>query len=201
MKKYDILYLDPAWSYNDKANAGKRGAVHKYSLMTMEDIKCLPIDRLANDNAWLFSWATAPLIDEQIDAIRRWGFNYKTIAFNWVKTYPKQTDKLFIGMGNHTRSNTEYVLLGTRGKPKRKSASVHSVFLDDEEWIMEDVISPILKPHSRKPDQIRKRIVELCGDVPRIELFATENKSIDGWVSTGYDVDGKDVRDLLEEYK
>ena len=33
--------------------------------------------------------------------------------------------------------------------------------------------------HSRKPAEIRDRIVELCGDVPRIELFARQ--SADGW--------------------
>ena len=29
-KKYNIIYADPPWSYEDKANAGKRGAGHKY---------------------------------------------------------------------------------------------------------------------------------------------------------------------------
>lgn len=198
MNKYNIIYLDPPWSYNDKANAGQRGASFKYSLMSLEDIKNLPIHKLAEDNCFLFSWATAPLMDHCIEAVKRWGFTYKTIVFNWVKTYSKQTDKLFMGMGNYSRTNAEYVLLGIKGKPKRVSKSVHSVLLDDNEWFEENVVSSTLKPHSRKPDAIRKRIVELCGEVSRIELFATEDKKNDGWTSTGFDVDGVDVRELLK---
>lgn len=196
--KFELIYADPPWTYNDKANAGNRGAGYKYDLMTMEDIKNLPIQNIASDNCFLFMWATGPLMPECVDVVKKWGFQYKTISFNWIKTYPKQTDKLFMGMGNYSRTNAEYVLLGIKGKPKRVSKSVHSVFLDNEEWLAEDFVSPILKPHSRKPDGIRKRIVELCGDISRVELFATEDKKLDGWLSTGYDVDGVDIRDFLK---
>lgn len=32
-KRYKIIYSDPAWNYNDKALAGKRGASSKYPTM------------------------------------------------------------------------------------------------------------------------------------------------------------------------
>ena len=47
------------------------------------------------------------------------------------------------------------------------------------------IISP-LEAHSKKPDVARDRIVELFGDLPRIEMFA--RKSVDGWSSFGNEV-------------
>lgn len=50
--------------------------------------------------------------------------------------------------------------------------------------------------HSKKPSEIRDRIVELCGDIPRIELFAREK--VDGWDCIGNEIDGRDIRDVLK---
>lgn len=80
-----------------------------------------------------------------------------------------------MGMGYYTRANAEYCLLATRGKVlERKSHSVSSV-----------VISHIER-HSQKPDAVRKRIVELFGDRPRVELFARQN--VNGWDCWGNEV-------------
>ena len=40
--------------------------------------------------------------------------------------------------------------------------------------------------HSKKPDTVRQRIIELMGDLPRIELFARE--TAEGWDSWGNEV-------------
>lgn len=111
-------------------------------------------------------WATFPMLQEALDLIEAWGFTYKTIAFNWVKQN-KSGNGIFWGLGNWTRSNSEICLLAVKGKPKRISAGVHSV-----------VLSPIQR-HSQKPDEVRQRIVELMGDLPRIELFA--RSGAEGW--------------------
>ena len=99
---------------------------------------------------------------------------YKTSAFTWVKKNRK-SDSLFMGMGRWTRANAEICLLATKGKPKRISASVHSV-----------IISKI-QEHSKKPNEARERIVDLCGDLPRIELFARQYA--DGWDCWGNETD------------
>lgn len=117
-------------------------------------------------SAVLIPMADAPLVREALDLIAAWGFKYKTIAFNWVKQN-KRGNGLFWGLGNWTRSNSEICLLAIKGKPKRVSASVHSV-----------VMTPLQK-HSQKPDEVRDRIVELMGDLPRIELFA--RSAAEGW--------------------
>lgn len=172
-KKYNIIYADPPWKYNNKPNKKGRTVESHYQTMNIEDIKNLPIWKMANDNCVLFLWITFPKLQEGLDVIDAWGFIYKTIAFNWIKRN-KKASTWFWGMGNWTRSNSEICLLATRGVPKRLSASVHSI-----------IDSPI-REHSRKPDEARKRIVQLMGDIPRIELFAREKMK-------GWDVWGDEV--------
>lgn len=172
-KRYQIIYADPPWSYTDKCHAGKRGAEYKYQCMSIDEIKTLPIQRVSDDNCVLFMWVTFPMIQEGLNTIKAWGFTYKTIGFNWVKRN-KNALSWFWGMGNWTRSNSEICLIGVKGKPKRISAKVHSV-----------VDTPI-ESHSKKPDEVRKRIVQLCGDVPRIELFARQKA--EGWDCWGNEV-------------
>ena len=121
-------------------------------------------------------------MQEALTTIQSWGFEYKTNAFTWVKRN-KNADSWFWGTGYWTRANAELCLLATIGKPKRISRSVHQVV---DERVMR---------HSKKPQVVRDRIVELCGDVPRIELFARERDS--GWDATGFDLDGLDIRTFL----
>lgn len=166
-KKYEVIYADPPWSYRDKALAGHRGACCKYAVMNTEDmIKAFPINEIAADNCVLFMWVTMPKLNECFELIEAWGFTYKTCAFTWIKLN-KKSDTLFWGMGRWTRANAELCLLATKGAPKRASASVHSVVLSK------------IEEHSKKPVEVRQRIVELCGDVPRIELFARQAAA--GW--------------------
>ena len=98
------------------------------------------------------------------------GFTYKTVAFTWVKKN-KKADSWFWGMGYWTRANAEICLLATKGKPTRASSAVHQV--------VDARIMKVLK----KPDEVRERIVKLCGDLPRIELFAREKTN--GWAACG----------------
>jgi N6-adenosine-specific RNA methylase IME4 len=169
-KKYDIIYADPPWNYRDKAVAGKRGASFKYPTMKLEQICELPIKDIRSDNCALFMWATMPLLPVAFDVIDAWGFKYKTVAFTWVKHY-KKAKTHFVGMGHWTRANAELCLLATRGRVKRVSDSVRQV-----------VEAPIGK-HSQKPDAVRDRIVDLLGDLPKIELFAC--KRVVGWDAWG----------------
>lgn len=172
-QKYKIIYADPAWSYRDKALAGNRGAGCKYQVMSIQDICKLPVNTIAADDCVLFMWVTMPKLNECFSVIQSWGFEYKTCAFTWVKQNRK-SDSLFWGMGRWTRANAELCLLATRGNPKRISAAVHSVIINH------------IREHSRKPDEARERIVQLCGDLPRIELFARQQ--FDGWDCWGNEV-------------
>jgi N6-adenosine-specific RNA methylase IME4 len=90
-----------------------------------------------------------------------------------------------MGLGYWTRANSELCLLGTKGRPKRVSRAVPQV-----------CDARVMK-HSKKPEEIRERIVNLCGDIPRIELFAREK--CEGWDCLGNEIDGKDMREALKE--
>lgn len=169
---YEIIYADPAWTYNDKALAGNRGAGCKYDLMTDQALGQMPVPVLAAEDCACFMWVTMPKLREGLALMHWWGFTYKTVAFTWIKRNPK-AGSLFWGMGRWTRANAELVLLGTKGKPQRMNAGVHSV-----------IESPI-GPHSRKPHEARDRIVSLMGDRPKIELFARgDTPGWDAWGNT-----------------
>ena len=163
-KKYKVIYADPPWSYNVWSGKGKTAANH-YDCMKKEDISNLPVGNLADKDCVLFLWVTFPCLRE--------GFEYKTCGFVWVKKN-KKSDSWFWGLGYWTRANAEICLIGTKGKPDRKSRSVHQV------------VDSRIREHSRKPDEVRDRIVQLCGDVPRIELFARQ--SVEGWDCWGNEV-------------
>lgn len=164
MKKFQVVYADPAWRYG---NGGTRAAAVKhYPTMTLEQVKALPVGKLAADDATLFLWVTAPLMEGAFEVIRAWGFTYKTVAFTWAKRN-KKANTPFFGMGNWTRANCEFCLLATRGKPKRVCAKVQQFG-----W------HRIMK-HSEKPAMFRDRIVQLMGNVPRVEMFARHE--IPGW--------------------
>ena len=184
MSKYNVILLDCPWRYLDKAGAGERGVDYKYSTMSMNDLRHMRVRALAAENCAMFMWATSPLLPDAIDLMRSYGFQYKTIAFTWIKTN-KKSGTLFWGMGHSSRANGEFVLLGMKGKVPRVSAGVHSV-----------VMAPVGK-HSAKPDLVRDRIVDLYGDVPRLELFARSR--CEGWDQTGLELDGKDVNDFIQE--
>lgn len=174
--KYDIIYADPPWRFNvwSRDTGLDRSADKHYPTMTKEDIENLPIREISSNNAVLFLWVTYPCLEQGLELIKKWGFTYKTCAFSWIKLNPKsKTD--FVGMGYYTRANNEICLLATKGKPlKRASRSVRQI-----------VMTPI-EEHSKKPSEVRDRIVELFGDIPRIELFARQHA--EGWDCWGNEV-------------
>jgi len=162
-RKFSIIYADPPWHY---WAGGKHNASKHYPCMKTPDICKLPIQNIAADDCVLFMWATMPMLPDALQVIKAWGFSYSTVAFNWIKQNRKHAN-LFFGLGNWTRANSEICLLATRGKISRKNNKVPQV-----------IIEP-LREHSRKPDITRQRIVELMGDLPRVELFARQKKP--GW--------------------
>lgn len=175
MKKYSIIYADPPWQYKVYSKKGLgRSAESHYPTMELEDIQALPVGELADTDCILFMWTTIPLLKDCFSVMKAWGFEYKTVGFVWIKQN-KKSDSLFWGMGHWTRANAEFCMLATKGRPKRKSAGVHQVIISH------------IEEHSKKPDIVRHRIIELVGDLPRVELFAREKA--DGWDAWGNEVD------------
>lgn len=180
-KKYQIIYADPPWAFKNYDNkTAARWVGNKYPVQSKEWLENLNVKDLADDNCILFIWVTMPKLNEAFDLIKAWGFEYKTTAFTWVKRN-KKSDSWFWGMGRWTRSNAELCLLASKGNPKRISARVHQI-----------IDSPI-EEHSKKPDIVRDKIIELVGDLPRIELFARKRENLFGSNLEGWDVWGNEV--------
>lgn len=178
-KKYQIIYADPPWRHSShrgntekaKSNGMWGLAEFNYKTMTQKDIENYPVQKLADENCMLFLWSTFPMLQQALDVMKAWGFKYRTIAFVWVKQNKGGTKIKPYGLGHYTLSNCEVVLLGKKGKFQRKARNVQQV-----------ILSPVSK-HSEKPSEIRDRIVDLCGDIPRVELFARER--VKGWNAKG----------------
>jgi site-specific DNA-methyltransferase (adenine-specific) len=172
-KKYNIIYADPPWHYGSKSAVNNTtGSAIKplsdhYSTMSLQELKNMPIKNMTKDDAACFMWVTDSHIDEALEVLRSWGFAYKTIAFNWVKTTSK--GNYCKNVAPWTMKSSEICLLGIKGRmTKYKQANN-----------IESLVIAQRTQHSQKPNEVRKRIEDLFGDLPRIELFAREKT--DGW--------------------
>ena len=85
-------------------------------------------------------------------------------------------------MGQWTRRNTEIFLLATKGNPKAKNHSISEIVETD----FPITVNSKIEKHSKKPDIFRSLILDICGNLPRVELFA-RNK-FEGWDSFGNEV-------------
>ena len=144
--------------------------------MDLDELAAIDIQRILNKNAAVFLWATCPRLDFAIELIARWGLHYRGIAYVWVKI--NRGGAIINGQGvlpTFTKPTTELLLSATT-KPTGRPFPIL------------DLAQPqvVLHPrasHSEKPAVFRKRIEQLCGDRPRIELFA--RSSATGWDNWG----------------
>lgn len=176
MSKYDVIMADPPWTFKTWGPKGldTKSAERHYTTMELEDICNLPIDALAADNCALFLWAVWPSIFDAKEVIDSWGFEYRTLAWVWLKSN-KHGFGFFTGLGYYTRANSEPCLLAVKGSMKVESHSIQSL-----------IYSPI-RNHSQKPwDQYRK-IEALYPNRKYLELFARNKR--EGWDSWGNEVD------------
>ena len=137
-KLYKTILADPPWNIDQKGNYG---AINHYNLMTLDQIKAMPIADLAAPNSHLYLWVTNGVLPYGFEVLEAWGFQFRSI-FTWIK--PR------LGLGHYMRNATEHVLFGTRGK-----APV--LFRAQPNWGFFPV-----QDHSHKPEefhQIVKRVV------------------------------------------
>src|SRR5580658_9654175 len=112
-QKFNIIYADPPWAYSSQQDNHSWKPIH-YKVMTLEEIKALPVIKICAENCALFLWCLPPLLKEAIQVGEAWGFKYKTKAFCWIKL-DKVKDSIFFGQGYYTRSNSEDCLLFVKG--------------------------------------------------------------------------------------
>ena len=176
-KKYVTVYADPPWQFDH--SSGKVSPEYKsnyrYSTMTLDDIKDLPVNDITDDNAHLYMWVPNSLLIEGLEVMKAWGFTYKTNII-WEKIrkdgYPDGR-----GCGFYFRNVTEILLFGVKQKNKRVSFRTLSAGRSQV-----NLIRSIKREHSRKPDEFIP-LIESCSPSPYIELFARGSR--DGWTTWG----------------
>lgn len=171
-KRYGIIYADPPWNYNSSIRRNTRSRFNHvsehYEVMKTQDIKELEIKDIAEDNCLLFMWVTSPLLEEGLEVMKSWGFKYGTIAFVWNKINPMP--------GSYTISQVEICLVGRKGKiPSPRGLRNIRQYYEEKRT-----------KHSKKPNEIRKRIELMFPKQKKIELFAREK-------TKGWDVWGNEV--------
>jgi N6-adenosine-specific RNA methylase IME4 len=174
--KYGAILMDPPWSFKTwsaKGTESHRSAEQHYTTVALPLLVDMPVIELAAPDCALFMWAVDSHVEEAIHLARAWGFSYKTRAFDWVKTCKSDPTKPRMGMGYWTRKESEECLLFTQGKPKRVGKGVRQVIMAPR------------REHSRKPDEIYKRIEHLVKG-PYLEMFARQQRT--GWDSWGNEV-------------
>jgi len=174
--RYGVIYGDPPWWYNQRANTDKMrgGACRQYPLMRDEELIAMrpQIDGWADDNCALCLWTTGPRQDFAIDLGRAWGFRYATMLAVWVKTYDGQ--KPVQACGHYTSQTCEYLHLWVRG-----STPVAERLLPQVGWYARG-------RHSEKPAEFRHLIECLWPDAKRLEIFCRH--APDGWDAWGNQV-------------
>jgi N6-adenosine-specific RNA methylase IME4 len=174
MHRFPLIYADPPWTYQDSCDSGQRGACHKYPVMALDALCALDVGAIAAPDCLLAMWWVAPMPAEALEVVQAWGFTLKTMkGFTWHKRTKHGCSHF--GMGHWTRANTEDCLFAVRGNIKRINAGVRQ-FID----------APLGR-HSEKPAEARNRLVQLMGDIPRIELFARTKPP--GWSVWGNQVE------------
>lgn len=172
-EKFAILYADPPWEYGRQQFDGNRredsgGAESHYPTMSLARLKRLRVADMAEPDALLFLWATSPHLDQALDLMKAWGFDYMTVGFVW--------DKVKVNPGYYTMSQCELCLIGKRGRiPSPRGARN----------VRQLVVAP-RGEHSAKPEEVRKRIEAMFPAQRKVELFA--RRRVPGWHAWGNEV-------------
>lgn len=164
--EFDLVYADPPWDFNQRGNYG---AIKHYNLMTIDEIKFMPVAQLAKKDAALFLWTTNGAMKMALDVMEAWGFSYRTY-FIWCKNG--------LGLGRPLRNSTEICLVGLRGNLVNEfNGQMNWGFLPKQN-------------HSHKPEEMYAIMERLYPNRHYLELFARKRPSNPDWFIWGNEAEG-----------
>lgn len=176
--KYQIIYADPPWQYDQRSvNLSNQCSLH-YPTMSLSELKDLNIGLIADKHCALYLWTSNPMLPKSISLIEHWGFEYKTVFKVWRKVNSDGTNVMVPGWWS--RSSTELLLVATKGNPLSKYKSANHVELQE--------YTSTRGVHSEKPDEIRESIENFMNVEKRIELFS--RKIVNNWDAWGLEIPG-----------
>lgn len=170
---YQIIYADPPWDYDGHIQHNgimtTGSAICHYPTMTLEQMKQMKVKEICHPDCLLFMWTSSPHLPLALELMKAWGFEYKTVAFVW--------DKQRVNPGYYTMSQCEICIVGKRGRiPTPRGARNVKQFLSEQRGV-----------HSKKPDEIRNRIVTMFPSQKKLEMFSRDR--VDGWDAFGNQVE------------
>lgn len=172
-RRFATVLADPPWQFQNRTGkvAPEHRRLSRYSTMTLDDIKALPVSEVSAATSHLYLWVPNALLPEGLAVLAAWGFQYKSNLV-WHKIR-KDGGPDGRGVGFYFRNVTELVLFGVRGKNARTLAPGRRQvnFLKTQK-----------REHSRKPDEFFG-LVESCSPGPFLELFARGARP--GWTGWG----------------
>jgi len=189
VERYGVIVADPPWLYEQATTTLQGTTGHHYRDLSIDNLCTLPVASVAAKDAILLLWCTWPQLTEGLRLIEAWGFKYVT-GFPWIKIQGTPQVNLGgavnakpqYGVGFWTRGCSEPILIARRGNVSPPSNG----------WV--GLLSPNFQ-HSRKPENLYDFAESIPG--PYLEMFARRPRQ--GWTSLGNEIDGKDIRDALQE--
>jgi N6-adenosine-specific RNA methylase IME4 len=180
---FSVLYVDPPWQYSARVSESK-SIEQQYPTLSIAELCALNVPSITAPRAVLYLWVTAPMIKEALQLLDAWGFVYKSQAV-WIK------GRNGAGMGHYWRVDHELLFVATKG----------NFGPSDPEVRVSSVLEYPRGRHSEKPRDVREYLDSLYSrdEHPRVELFARE--TAEGWVSIGNEIDGRDIREVLNPTK
>jgi N6-adenosine-specific RNA methylase IME4 len=173
---FKTVLADPPWRFTNRTGkvAPEHRRLDRYSTMTLDAIKRIPVASCAADSAHLYLWVPNALLPEGLAVMEAWGFRYVSNLV-WAKRR-KDGGPDGRGVGFYFRNVTELLLFGVRGSMRTLSPARRQV----------NMIETRKREHSRKPDE-QYDVIEACSPGPRLELFARHPRA--GWTLWGDEAD------------
>ena len=180
-KKYNTIVIDPAWDISMTGKVKRReNRAEKlpYEVMSLQEIKEIPIGKIANVGCHVYCWTTNKMLKDTFDVLKFWGVNFHLCL---VMIKPNGMCPCF-----GYKFATEFVLFGFYGKPMQKFQKIGEL-----NWFKSFNKAG---SHSVKPDEFY-RIVEKMSPAPRIDIFARKRRQ--DWDAFGDEVPTECQNNLL----
>ncbi len=171
-KKFGTLLVDPPWQFSNRTGkmAPEHKRLHRYTTLSLQEIKELPVGNYAAEKSHLYLWVPNALLAWGLELMEAWGFTYKCNLV-WYKIR-KDGGPDGRGVGFYFRNVTELILFGVKGSLRTKDPGRRQV----------NIISTRKREHSRKPDELYE-VIEDCSPGPYLELFARHSR--ENWTQWG----------------
>jgi N6-adenosine-specific RNA methylase IME4 len=173
---FSTILADPPWRFTNRTGkvAPEHRRLERYSTMTLDDIKAIPVPDISAKNAHLYLWVPNALLPEGLAVMKSWDFRYISNII-WAKRR-KDGGPDGRGVGFYFRNVTEVLLFGVKGSMRTLPPARSQV----------NMLETRKREHSRKPDE-QYELIEKCSPGPYLELFARYPQK--GWKVWGAEAD------------